>query len=549
MIVNCVKLAFITILAFNFGACRSRLSSDINHGHLTLRHALLQGWDATYETPPNPATTFALYSIEDFKKRINFSVAQYYNIHTDITGVFQRLGYDKLSLEFDYFQTNDNNEIVAKSITFDPGSGLTNKTENGIIKYSYNVTEDLQYLKLEDVLHRVLHVSIKCSLHSVRVRFDENRIKCFAIAITVSFEDDDHNGQVCIDMQTNTVPISCGQMDLTVEGNECHCPQIENWLICTCLVITSTTVFFDGIVLLISSGVFIILWTKHGNKFTKLSYFFKLWLILSLTGDSLILKGAIDLKNAVNDHNETVALPSYDNLAFNIGMGCLLGWISILRFLKINVKFSLLFHTLYDSFGDVIAFIACAAVLFFGFFVCAFVSLGAYHVKFASQESSAESLFSLINGDDVYNTFASLNAKLAGDPGIIKLHRNIIVYSFVVLFTIIMLNLIIALFNSAYENVMQKEKNDVNIDALINGYELKTVKKIPLFVHLNYDALKKTCCVCCSGCLAKLFLGGENRSLNCYGILFIRIWVEDIDKNDKQKYTETEEYKKENFTE
>ncbi|XP_052816466.1 mucolipin-3-like [Mya arenaria] len=157
----------------------------------------------------------------------------------------------------------------------------------------------------------------------------------------------------------------------------------------------------------------------------------------------------------MKDHTEKVALPAYDNLAFHIGLGCLLGWISILRFLKIHVKFSLLFHILHNSFWSVFAFLVCAAVLFVGFFTCAYVSLGVYHEKFATQELSAETLFSLINGDDVFNTFANLNDKLAGDPGTVKLYRNIIVYSFVILFSIIMLNLIIALFNSAYENVIQ----------------------------------------------------------------------------------------------
>ncbi|XP_052815649.1 mucolipin-3-like isoform X2 [Mya arenaria] len=544
MILNCVKLALITKLAFSVGACRSKLSSDIIHGHLTLRHALLQGWEASYETPPYPASigTFALYSIDDFKKRINFSVAQYYNIHTDITGIFQRLSHDTLSLELNYFQINDNNEIVAKNIMYAPGPGLTNKTENGVIKYSYNVTEDLRYLNLDDVFRRVLNVNIRSSLHSFRVSFNEKRVTCFAIAINVSFEDNDHNGQVCIDMQTNTIPINCGKMNLTVPENEHLCPKLKQTLLNTCLVFTFATVAVDSIYFVISLAVLVFLrafWAqRNGFELTKLSYLFKFWLIFCVTGDVFILIGTLDLKYAMNDHRETVALPSYDELAFHIGMGCLLGWISILRFLKINIKFSLLFHTLYYSFWNVFAFIVCAGVLFVGFFACAYVSLGVYHVKFASQESSAETLFSLINGDDVYNTFASLDDRLAGDQKTVKLHRNIIVYSFVILFTIIMLNLIIALFNSAYENVMQKEKNEDDIDAFLSLTVLNAATKVPLFAYLNYDAIKSTHtsslgCVCCcnlqSKCLAKLLLGGEMRHLRWYikDCLFLRIWIEE----------------------
>ncbi|WAR11433.1 hypothetical protein MAR_025613, partial [Mya arenaria] len=134
MVLNCLKLAYITELAFTVGACRGKLSSDIIHGHLTLRHALLQGWEASYETPPFPPSigSFAIYSIEDFKTRINYSVSQYYNIHEHTTGVFEILTNDKLTLEFKYFEY-EAGQIVPKGVTFNPGPGLTNRTVDGVI--------------------------------------------------------------------------------------------------------------------------------------------------------------------------------------------------------------------------------------------------------------------------------------------------------------------------------------------------------------------------------------------------------------------------------
>jgi len=71
--------------------------------------------------------------------------------------------------------------------------------------------------------------------------------------------------------------------------------------------------------------------------------------------------------------------------------------------------------------------------------------------QFKSLERGSEALFSLIQGDDVYATFTGLDSDQAGDSGTVRRHMQIIVYSFVSLFTIIMLNLVIALFNSSYE--------------------------------------------------------------------------------------------------
>ncbi|XP_052816874.1 mucolipin-3-like isoform X2 [Mya arenaria] len=432
MVLNCLKLAYITELAFTVGACRGKLSSDIIHGHLTLRHALLQGWEASYETPPFPPSigSFAIYSIEDFKTRINYSVSQYYNIHEHTTGVFEILTNDKLTLEFKYFEY-EAGQIVPKGVTFNPGPGLTNRTVDGVIVYSYNVMADLKNRNLEDIFKRILQVNIKSSLHSIRVRFNSKKITCFAIAVNVTFDDDDHNGQVVIDLKTDTRPISCRMMAFNVTDNGPLCPDLNPSLLSLCFGFTTAAIVGDATSFLVSMLILIILrvtWMKIGggicfqpqpDTFTlsKLSYFFQCWLVIAIAGDGFILRATEPLFNAMTHRDVHLTLPLYDGVAFNIGMGCLLCWISILRFSKINVKLSLLFRTLYYSFWNVFAFMLCAAVLFVGFFACAYVSLGVYHVKFESQARTAETLFALINGDDLFNTFAGLDEKNAASTG------------------------------------------------------------------------------------------------------------------------------------
>ena len=68
---------------------------------------------------------------------------------------------------------------------------------------------------------------------------------------------------------------------------------------------------------------------------------------------------------------------------------------------------------------------------------------------------SADALFALTQGDDVFATFSGLSKDAVGDPGYVQTSLRILTYSFIILFTIIILNLLIALFNSAYEIIMK----------------------------------------------------------------------------------------------
>ena len=61
---------------FSFGDDRVDFNNVVHRGHLTLRHLLLEGWDASWETLPYPPAQgdFAVYDIDTLKKKINFAV-------------------------------------------------------------------------------------------------------------------------------------------------------------------------------------------------------------------------------------------------------------------------------------------------------------------------------------------------------------------------------------------------------------------------------------------------------------------------------------------
>ncbi|KAH3769825.1 hypothetical protein DPMN_171102 [Dreissena polymorpha] len=411
------KLALITILVFKVGECRARLSTVVLHGQTALRHILLLHWDATYETLPYPPSigVFAAYDIEDLKSRINYSVAQYYNADNIATGTFRRTSQDNMKLVIKYFEVTD--VTNHKELKFVPMYGLTNTTVEGQPVYSYDVMKDLEHDNASDIMHNILTININANLHSFRVHQPDDGACCLQMNLTVLFNDIDHDGQVEVKLETQTEQVLCKSMIINA--------QIQ------------------------LSGS-----TKR--MFNDLSYLRRWWIVPSIIGDAFAIAGT---SNIIQEF--TKQLQTFDKMAVHIGYGCLLAWICVMRYLKVHVKVSLLFHILYYAKWNVLAFLVCASILFVGYLFCAYVALGVYHFKFQNIGMSADALFALTQGDDVFATFSGMSKNAVGDPGYVQTSLRILACSFIILFTIIILNLLIALFNSAYEIIMKKENGEV----------------------------------------------------------------------------------------
>ncbi|KAH3769875.1 hypothetical protein DPMN_171156 [Dreissena polymorpha] len=459
------KLALITILVFKVGECRARLSTVVLHGQTALRHILLLHWDATYETLPYPPSigVFAAYDIEDLKGRINYSVAQYYNADNIATGTFRRTSQDNMKLVIKYFEVTD--VTNHKELKFVPKYGLTNTTVEGQPVYSYDVMKDLEHENASDIMHNILTINISANLHSFRVHQPDDGACCLQINLTVLFNDIDHDGQVEVRLETQTEQVLCKSMGINATDDQWY-KSVSLDLIKSTLAFAIVNMCVDVVTVIgiivayvrLCGGIQLTGSTKR--RFNDLSYLGRWWIVPSITGDAFAIAGTF---NVIQEFTKQtfVQLQTFDKMAVNIGLGCLLAWICVMRYLKVHVKVSLLFHTLYYAKWNVLAFLVCASILFVGYLFCAYVALGVYHFKFQNIGMSADALFALTQGDDVFATFSGLSKDAVGDPGYVQTSLRILTYSFIILFTIIILNLLIALFNSAYEIIMKKENGEV----------------------------------------------------------------------------------------
>ena len=133
-----------------------------------------------------------------------------------------------------------------------------------------------------------------------------------------------------------------------------------------------------------------------------------------------------------------------------LGNGSLLVWIGVLRYLGFFRTYNVLLLTVQGALPSMLRFLICASLLYVGFTVAGWAVLGPYHSKFSTLSSSSECLFSLINGDDVFATFALLSMET--EPSV-WLYSRIYLYTFSCLFIYVVLSLFISIIMDTYEAI------------------------------------------------------------------------------------------------
>ncbi|XP_060592685.1 mucolipin-1-like isoform X2 [Ruditapes philippinarum] len=410
------KTWYLTVMTFEIGNCRETVFSSIEDGYIALHHNLLKHWDASFETLPYPPSTgkFAVYNQEDLRKRINYAVENVLNAEVTATGYFKRFESDSVTINLVYFDLEHDHgfhnftRIVTNiNKNFEPYYGLS-KYEDiyGNTLYSYNITEELDMLNISSSLDRMLLFNIMFSLHTLRVSKSYNDFRCQHIYGNVTFDDNNHNGQVNVGLSTYTMPISCSKMNFSQKDSP-QCRGYTGYVDKRVKFLSWTTVIGDA--LLFIGGIYTLYRTY---LYMKVNYHhiyggsceednlpwseylcnIKWWYITSIIGDVFTLMGVVWIASTLGEEDNDFKQPlkEWDKNVVYIGSGCLLTWFSMLRFIKINHKFTLLFKTLQRSAVDVLFFLSCVTIIFVGFLFCIYVVLGPYNIKKSYEQEEEE---------------------------------------------------------------------------------------------------------------------------------------------------------------
>uniref|UniRef100_A0A671Y410 Mucolipin TRP cation channel 1 n=1 Tax=Sparus aurata TaxID=8175 RepID=A0A671Y410_SPAAU len=307
----------------------------------------------------------------------------------------------------------------------------------------------------------LINVTVDFQLKAINIQtIINNEIPdCYTFAITIVMDNMAHSGKVKISLQNQASIKEC--KDPNVSGHaENYAREFFDLLVAfVCLL--SLLLCGRSIV----RGIFLqheyVQFFKHklgrSVSWGDRMEFINGWYLLLIVSDMFTIIGSF-IKIGIESKN----LSSYDICGILLGTSTLLVWVGVIRYLSFFQKYNILIVTLRAAFPNVIRFCCCAAAIYLGYCFCGWIVLGPYHAKFRSLSMVSECLFSLINGDDMFVTFAEMEQS----GTLVWIFSQIYLYTFISLFIYMVLSLFIALITGAYDTIMAQTQEQVRVTDL-----------------------------------------------------------------------------------
>ncbi|XP_032382386.1 mucolipin-2 [Etheostoma spectabile] len=304
--------------------------------------------------------------------------------------------------------------------------------------------------------YRLVDIKITFQLKGINLQTVRSRElpDCYSFYVTIIFDNQCHSGKVKIFLDIDTQSCACRDWKIsgTAQKNTLYLLVFDGFVILVCL--TSAVLCTRSIVLAVRL-------LQRFSRFSHENYnrkvceddqkeFLNGWYVLVIVSDLLAIIGSI-LKMEI----QAKSLTSYDVCSIFLGTSTLLVWVGVIRYLGYFQKYNVLILTMKAAFPKVLRFCCCAGMIYLGYTFCGWIVLGPYHEKFEGLSRVAECLFSLLNGDDMFTTFAQLKDKNT----LVWLFSRAYLYSFISLFIYMVLSLFIALITDSYETIKRFQKD------------------------------------------------------------------------------------------
>lgn len=275
---------------------------------------------------------------------------------------------------------------------------------------------------------------------------------CVDINVTISYDNRLHDGRMTIDLFSASRQRRCRNGVVTRKtpqrkSHEKLALNIAVLVICAISLIFSLKSIYQGNKMRLKTLHY---FESNLGKTLHISehlFFFDLWLVITIVNDGLTISGTVIKLLLEKRFFESKYFSSCSVL---LGLGGLFAWTSMLRYLSFFPMYNVLLLTVKRAIPYLMRFSLCISLLFGGFCLSGWLVLSPYHVKFRSLSSTTECLFSLVNGDDMFLTFAALNPN--GD-WLIWYFNRIYVYTFVSLFIYVVLSLFIAIVMESFDAI------------------------------------------------------------------------------------------------
>ena len=455
LILQFAKIFLITAQILIFGQFRYAHTNYDKDNHIAFEHLFMRNWDAAREIHAYPPATgqYALYKKESFYAFFNYTADTFSRLNeltlapTLPNSTLDFCVESYIPLKGD--GTNDlfvihGDEKQLKCLS------LANDTLNNFNSHTYLVQHDF------DVPWTLLiQMKMNFSVNTITSR-QLGPVKgqeCFKFHIDILFDNRDHDGQIPIELISTPKRYNCPTIveaasKDTEETNSIRVLSVVVGLTCLTSFILCCRALIRGQILAKETATFFLARYNINLTLMEKAQFLNLWYVIICINDILIIIGTI-LKEIIENRRTDSDL--WDMCSACLGVGNLLVWMGMLRYLGFFEKYNVIIITIRQAMPNIVRFTVCVSIMYFGFVFCGWVVLGPYQFKFNTLSSTSECLFSLINGDDMFATFSMVSAK----NGMIWSFSRLYLYLFVIIFIYVVLSLFIAIITDAYELVKE----------------------------------------------------------------------------------------------
>ncbi|XP_045691419.1 mucolipin-3 isoform X2 [Phyllostomus hastatus] len=450
--IQIIKLAMVTIQLVFFGLSNQMVVAFKEDNTVAFKHLFLK------EYVDQADDTYAVYTQRDVYNQILFTVNQYLQLRNISVGnhAYENKGTDQSGMVIcQHFYKQGN--ILPGNDTFDIDPKIETECFSVEPDESFYIgTLEENKLNLTLDFHRLLTVELKFKLKAINLQTIRHHElpDCYDFTLTITFDNKAHSGRIKISLDNDISIRECKDWHVSgsVQRNTHYMMIFDAFVILICLasLILCFRSVIKGIQLQQEFVSFFLLHYKKEVSLSERMEFVNGWYIMIIISDLLTIIGSI-LKMEI----QAKSLTSYDVCSILLGTSTLLVWIGVIRYLSFFQKYNLLILTLQAALPNVMRFCCCAAMIYFGYCFCGWIVLGPYHEKFRSLNMVSECLFSLINGDDMFATFAGMQQK----SYLVWLFSRTYLYTFISLFIYMILSLFIALITDTYETIKHYQQN------------------------------------------------------------------------------------------
>ncbi|XP_075245198.1 mucolipin-3-like isoform X3 [Convolutriloba macropyga] len=531
MMVQVIKIIFVTLQLSLFSKYQFDFRLFIDGNFQTFDHLFLLNWEADYGDPvqrvPDP---YAVYHIDDFYASVNFTVTSYFTLTYKALGNFSypvnyhgELGNGKRkhrggsALGPAANLPNDEIPPIIFKLTFyevepDPDQPYHMKLEGDPVdKYYYVYYSDTVNGEFDMVTWEgqkdndfslnwssLLSFEIKFSLINQHIGSSRTYFKpvCYLFNISITYDNSRHTGKLPINSKYTDSTTDC--VSITYESSDDGVSYMVLMTIMDCCI-TALAVF--SFVLCVRSvqhnwylrRVTKAIWLKKFNKplgKKDEAKFVQFWYFIIIVGDCCLIAGSL-LKIFVTFRVTQV----YTVCAVLLGCATMIVWIGVLKYLNYFHTYNALLLTLKYSMPNVLRFLFCCLFIYFGFALAGWAVFGPFHYKFRTFVATMETMYSLINGDDMFETFAQMRRVST----LVYVFNQIWLYVFIGLFIYCVLSLFIGIITETYEQIRNsREKGGHPELTEMEQFFLEAVRDKDLIESIKKMKHSRAfICICC----------------------------------------------------